>query len=285
MGCFIALLIDRRSQSFAAVLPPPNALAIPELDCLLEPVLLHGVKHEILRSNAVVVNATAIDLELALTDAAPASPRSTDIATDACYETERWMPMRGWGPVSQHYAWGPGLRHTSASFPTFSVPAGWEWDGAWRVWEGNAHTDEDGWWYSSDIASLGYDVQCAMCMLTTVDHVHRATPTPVNARNPTTLLRRRRLQRVRRRIASTAAEEGTVTSLGVVLAGDSSPLPYGWQQPGRQLVLRPYASDLAASMHDWSRGGQRPLLLAEVDEATTRLMGCQPRGTQSVGCT
>lgn len=138
------------------MLPPPNALPIPELDCLLEPVLLNGVKHEILRSNAVVVNATAIDLELAFVDAPDSpTPRSDDLATDACYETERWIPMRGWAPVSQRYSWGPGLRHTSASFPAFVVPGGWEWDGAWRVWQGNANTDEDGWWYSTDLSTLG----------------------------------------------------------------------------------------------------------------------------------
>lgn len=145
-------------QSFATMLAPPNALPIPELDCLLEPVLRNGVKHELLRSNAVVVNATTIDIELALMDApdTPAVPTAeNNVVMDACYETERWMPMRGWAPVTQRYAWGPGLRHTSATFPTFAVPAGWEWDGTWRVWDGSSSTDEEGWWYSTDVAALG----------------------------------------------------------------------------------------------------------------------------------
>lgn len=116
-------------------------------------------------------------------------------------------------------------------------------------------------------------------LLNTPCVTHRSTPSPNNTRNPTTLLRRRRLQRMRRRVApSSGADVGVVTPLGVVLAGETLPLPHGWQQPGRQLRLRPYSSDLAASMHEWSRGGRRPLLLAEVDEATTRLMGCWPRG-------
>lgn len=136
--------------------PPPNALPIPEFDCLLEPVLRNGITHEILRSNAVVVNATAIDLELALVDAADAPANGDDVAMDACYETERWMPLRGWAPVNQRYSWGPGLRHASATFPAFAVPTGWEWAGTWRVWEGNASTDEEGWWYSTDLATLGY---------------------------------------------------------------------------------------------------------------------------------
>lgn len=115
----------------------------------------------------------------------------------------------------------------------------------------------------------------------------RAAPTPANMRNPTTMVRRRRLVRTRRRrddgipTPTAHAPQGTTTILGVVLAGDTCPLPHGWQQPGRQLLLRPYVSDMAASMHGWSGGssGRRGVVqLDQVEESTTCLLGCWPRG-------
>lgn len=146
-----------------------NALPIPDFDCLLETVLKAGVKHEILRSNAVIVNNTVMDLQLALFDvdhSSPGSPTTAtaapphhkdDTAEEVCYETERWLPLRGWSPVGQRYSWGPGLRRTSATFPAFVLPSGWEWDGSWRVWQGHACCDEEGWWYATESAGLGYE--------------------------------------------------------------------------------------------------------------------------------
>ncbi len=107
------------------------------------------------------------------------------------------------------------------------------------------------------------------------------------------MVRRRRFQRTRRRReegpspSAVPQQQGTTTILGVVLAGDAYPLPYAWQQPGRQLLIRPYVSDLATSMHMWSGrksggggggGGRGSVLLDELDESTTWLLGCWPRG-------
>lgn len=92
--------------------------------------------------------------------------------------------------------------------------------------------------------------------------------------------------------------------LGRVAPGEALPMPLGWQNHGRQLLLRPVVSSAeeegslpgrdsgsgsaegedfdaleALALHDWSVGatdGHHTLRLDDIDEGVTRLVSCKP---------
>ena len=290
---------DRRRRSgVAPVAPPADAVGVrlPGGDGVaLETVDPgDGTIVETVRSLCRVENCTPFPIAVALEPApADAASAATDTgaptATDAVFEHERYVPLRGWGARGflligerRRYAADARGRGSTWHFPSPAPPPGWTWDGPWDV-ERGAGTDADGWSYGPDFASMPHP-----------------PPRGAGARGPVDFVRRRRL--VRRRVRVTEVDgEGSATRaptppaertlLGVALPGGCVSLPHGWRSRGAQVGLRFVDADDAGDADSdvgWAVGaggeGRATLPLAAVDDGVTRLV-CAPAPRALTGST
>ncbi|KXZ49125.1 hypothetical protein GPECTOR_23g54 [Gonium pectorale] len=124
----------------------------------------------------------------------PPPPPPPPPVCEEVFETQRYLPLRGWScknllpHESRAYSRDSRGGGGSSEFPDVPLPAGWEWEGPWKV-DLSSHVDGEGWFYATASWNL-----------------NSYPPAPEQARcGATDLVRRRRWTRTRRCVAPPAA--------------------------------------------------------------------------------